>query len=179
MRTMRSILVVISIIALTLAACTPTGDDTSQPEAAQNLLPNINGYNANSVSNVVSAFTTIAAGASATTGNIPLAAGIARAEVVVNCLQNTGSIAANTYIEASPANIVPEVGMAVVINETRLSNNLLACLLDAGPAAQAVVIEPCVGNGSFTFNGDRVSYVYVGVGERLCGFFAQHFSNLE
>jgi hypothetical protein len=178
-----AMMILVAMMSVLVAACTPTGDSTEEPESAQNLLPNIEGYTANDVDNIVNALTTLAAGASATTGNVPLAAGLARVEGIAQCLQDTGSIAANTYIESSPANFVPEVGAALVINQTRVADNLVSCITGAaggdGVSAQSVVIEPCFDTGSLTFNGDQVSYVYVGVGENLCGFMAQHFNDLS
>jgi len=177
----RSLTVFLMLSLLVIAACGPTGDTTSDAESAQSLLPNITGYTVNSVDNVIDGFTAAVAGSSAVTGNAPLAAGIVKAEAVVQCLQDTGAIAAQTYTETSPANFIPEVGLAFVVNQTRIADNILSCVAGAnqGVSAQSIAIEPCIQNGSFTFNGDNVSYFYMGVGDSICGFFNQHFTNLS
>lgn len=170
------------VLMLALAACGDTGDTRSDPEAAQQLQPNITGYTRSNADSLVDAITAAGAGASLTTGNVPAAAAIAKAEAVVQCLQDRGAVDASVYVETSPANIVPEAGVSVIINQTRVNQNLLSCLTlgqTEGITAQGVTIEPCTSSGNFTYKGDNFTYVYIGVGDNLCGFFAQHFASIQ
>src|SRR5688572_3308380 len=115
-------------LSLLLAACTPTGDTSNDAASAQNLQPNISGYNITNSNSIVDALTTAGAGAALTSGNVPAAAVIARAEAVLQCMQNTGAIDARIYVESSPTGVIPESGASVVINSTRVNRNLFACL---------------------------------------------------
>lgn len=176
------VLVLAIFAALGLAACQPPQGTSSDAQAAQSLLPNIVGYTRSDSNSIVSAITAAGAGAALTTGNAPLAAGIARAEAVVQCLQGTGSLALNTYLQ-DRFTLIPEAGVVLVVNQTRVNENLLACLVQpgnmAGARAQSATIEPCTASGSFRFRDNDYSYLYVGVGTQLCGYFQTHFASLS
>jgi uncharacterized lipoprotein YajG len=175
-------LIALLIILLMLAACGTTGDTRNDAEAAQQLQPNITGYTKSNADSLIDALTAAGAGASLTSGNVPAAAAITKAEAVVQCLQDRGAADASMYIETSPASIIPEAGVSIVINQTRVNQNLLSCLTTGQTeeiTAQALTIEPCTANGNFKYKGDDFTYIYVGVGNNLCGFFAQHFASVS
>lgn len=168
---------------LSLSACASITGTSNDTQSAQRLLPNISGYNTSSVDSIVSAITAAGAGAALTSGNPVMAAAIARSDSVITCLKNSGAVDGLTYTQATGGGIIPEAGVAFVINQTRVNQNLLGCLLSTGQAqafsAQAVDIKPCAETGNFRYENNDYTYIYVGVGDRLCGFFAQHFSNLK
>ncbi|MCU0513693.1 MAG: hypothetical protein MUE40_14130 [Anaerolineae bacterium] len=175
--------IVMCLLVLVLAACTPTGDTRNDGAAAQQLQPNVTGYTVSNADSLTDALTTAGAGAALTGGNVPAAAAISRAEAVLQCMQDAGAADARIYVETRPAGIIPETGASVVINTTRVNRNLLSCLL-SGPqaqnfSAQAVQIVPCTGSGNFRYQGEEFTYLYVGVGDRLCGFFNQHFEAVK
>ncbi len=174
---MRYILLVALFV---LAACQPQGS-ASDAAAAQRYLPNIIGYTASAADSLVSAITAAGAGGALTTGNVPLAAAIGRADAVYQCLKNTGAVDARVYLESPAQSIVPEAGVVIVINQERFNQNLLGCVASGAQAqsAQRGVPEICADSGTFTQEGVSYQYLYVGAGARLCGFFSQHFSNLK
>lgn len=174
----------ILITALVLTACGRSADSRTDPAAVQNLQPNINGYTVTTADNLVDALTAAGAGAALSQGNAPAAAAIAKAESVLQCMQDKGAVDARIYVEASVTGVIPETGASVVINTTRVNRNLLECLTtggggDGGVTAQAVEIIPCTGSGSFRYKGEDFTYLYVGVGDKLCGFFNQHFESIK
>lgn len=178
---MRLLQITLIMLLLVVAACTNNNQTKNDPAAAQQLLPNIVGYNAQDVDSLVDALTTAGAGASLATGNLPFAGAIARAETVLQCLQDKGAAGGRTYVQQTLSDLVPEAGVAIIINTDRLNENLLGCLVTTGQqglSAQAVMIEPCAESGAFTFQEDNYSYIYVGVGDELCGYFNQHFTSL-
>jgi hypothetical protein len=137
--------------------------------------------NSNSITD---ALTTAGAGAALAGGNAPVAAAIAKAENVVQCMQEKGAADARIYVEAAQTGVIPETGASVVINTTRVNRNLLECLTTGNQGeqpltAQAVEIVPCTGTGAFTYQGENFTYLYVGVGDKLCGFFNQHFESIK
>ncbi len=168
---------------LLLGACANVTGTTSDSQAAQQLLPRISGYHTGPVDSIVSALTAAGAGAALTSGNPVAAAAIARTDAVVSCLRNSGAVGGQTYTQATPSGIIPEAGVVFVINQTRVNQNLLGCLLSGQQpeafSAQAVEIRPCAETGNFRYEGNDYTYIYVGLGDRLCGFFAQHFNNLK
>lgn len=180
---MRHIFSTLILAAFVLAGC---GSNTSQTRndgvAAQQLLPAIAGYTASNVDSLVDALTAAGAGASLTTGNLPVAAAIARAETTLQCLQDRGAVGGQSYVQQVLSDLVPEAGVVVIVNNDRLGENFLGCLLTAGSerfSAQAVQIQPCAQAGTFTHENNNYSYVYVGVGDALCGYFVQHFTSLN
>jgi outer membrane murein-binding lipoprotein Lpp len=163
-----------------LSACTNNNQTSSDANAAQSLLPNISGYTVTDTNNIIDAITAAGAGAALTSGNVPVAAAISRAEVVLQCLQDQGAVGAKTYVQDNVTNIVPEAGVAIVINRDRVNENLLGCMMTTGQrmSAQTVDIVPCISSGDFTFQNDNYTFLYVGVGDQICGYFAQHYNNL-
>ncbi len=171
------------VLIFALVACNAQGS-SGDVQSAQSLLPNISGYTVSQSKDLISAITATGAGGSLTTGNVPLAAAFARADTVLKCLEDSGTAGANVYTETNPANLIPQAGAVFIINQTRLNQNLLNCLLTTGQQgsriqSQSVEIRPCAEGGNFTFQSNEYAYIYVGVGDSLCGFFAQHFNNLK
>jgi hypothetical protein len=82
------------------------------------------------------------------------------------------------YIQENP-DIVPQVGASIVVNKTRVTNNVLACLTEGGFSAQAISLEPCAAQGEFTVGTDQYWFAYVGAGEALCAAFDSHFTGLN
>ena len=183
MRKTLLISLMITLLAVLISACQPTGDTQADTASAQNLQPNIVGYTTSNADSLVSAITTAGAGAALTTGNAPLAAAIARADTVIACLRSAGAVDARTYLQNAATNIIPEAGVSIIINQTRVNRNLLACLTTTGDSGlfsqQAVTIEPCTGSGNFRFQNEEFTYIYVGVGSGICGFFSQHFDSIR
>jgi hypothetical protein len=170
------------VLVVWAAACTPnTSQTANDPAAAQQLMPNIVGYTANEVTDVVAALSTAATAASLAGGNLPVAGALNRAEALLRCLQERGAVSGRSYLQQNITNIVPEAGVVVIVNNDRVSENFLACLASgARPmTAQTITIEPCAEAGTFAFQGNNYSFVYVGVGSELCGYFALHFNNLR
>lgn len=172
-------------LCLVLAsACRPQGTQ-SDSQAVQSLMPNINGYTRSQTSNIIDAMTAAGAGGALLSGNPAVAAAVARADTVLDCLEASGTIGANTYVETVQSGLIPEAGAVIIINQTRLNQNALACFLTAGTesqrgfSAQNIDIRPCAEGGNFTYQSNDYAYAYVGVGDRLCGFFSQHFGNLK
>ncbi|MCS6835618.1 MAG: hypothetical protein NZ750_06345 [Anaerolineae bacterium] len=172
--------ILLLVLVLLLAACQPQGS-AADAAAAQRYLPNIIGYTASSADSIVSAITAAGAGGALTSGNVPLAAAISRADAVYQCLKNTGAVDARVYLESPAQGLVPEAGAVVVINQERFNQNLLGCVASGARAQSVQGVLPEICSDSGTFIQERVSYqyVYVGAGTRLCGFFSQHFSNLK
>lgn len=170
------------LILSVAVGCAPVTNQTANdPAAAQRLMPNIVGYTANEVTDVVTALSTAAQAASLAGGNLPVAGALNRAEALLRCLQERGAVSGRSYLQQNVTNIVPEAGVVVIINNDRVAENFLSCLASGvGPlTAQAVTLEPCAEVGTFTFQNNNYSFAYVGVGNELCGFFALHFNNLR
>jgi hypothetical protein len=175
-------ILLLPVLLVVLVACGNNNQTSADAAAAQQLLPNIVGYTASDVDSIVDALTKAGAGGALASGNVPAAAAVARAEVVIQCLQDKGVVGGKSYLQQVATDLIPQAGVAVVINQSRLNENLLGCLLTGGNtgfSAQAVTIEPCAMSGSFSFQNNSYAYIYVGVGDEICGYFAQHFTSLS
>jgi len=169
-------------LVLVVSGCQTVGtvDDSA---AAQQFLPNVAGFDVSNADSIVDALTAAGAGGALASGNVPAAVAIERADTVLQCLQDTGSLTARMYVEAQPRGIVPEAGAVMVANTTRVNQNLLACLTQGRPqgdfSTQSITLEPCVGSGEFVFQSDNFSFIYVGVGNSICTAYDTHFGSLQ
>lgn len=174
-------IVLLLTMMLTIAACQDTGNTAGDAQSAQRLLPNIEAYTATDVDTAVDGAFTAVGGAALAGGQVEITAAVAKAEQVIQCFQDRGAVAARFYSEKTPTDVVPKVGAVLVINQTRITQEFFNCALGGQEetfGAQAVV-EPCADSGSFTYEGDNISYVYVGSQPAVCSIFEQHFLSLQ
>lgn len=169
------------IVMVTVSACSATGNTANDANSAQRLLPNLAAYNANDVDTAIDGAFTAAGGAALAGGQIQVTAAVAKAEQVLQCFQDRGAVAAKFYNEKNPSGIIPKVGAVLVINQTRINQELLNCALGGqeGFSSQSVAVEPCTGSDTFTYQGDSISYIYVGSDPAICGLYDTHFNNLK
>lgn len=181
---MKRILLFFPLILLLVAACTPSGSSTDE-NAAQLLLPQIVGYESQNADNIVDAITAAGSGGALVTGNPGLAGVVYKLNDTLQCLQDTGSIGANTYVESQPADLIPKAGFVAVINQDRFNQNLVACIasLNAGGEStlrsQSVTLEPCASSGQITFRGNGYTYIYAATASDLCSTFQGHFNSVQ
>jgi hypothetical protein len=163
-----------------LAACGQTGDSSSDATSAQNLQPALTGYQVQNVDNVLDAFAATAGTTAVGTGNVPLAATIERVNTLLQCMQDVGAISGSVYVQNQNVTIIPQAGISVVINKTRVERNVLSCLTQQPFSAQSVLdVQPCVESGSFIFEGQEYYYAFAGAGDGICAGFYTHFQNYD
>lgn len=169
------------MIIVTVAACNDTGNTAQDAQSAQRLLPNIVNYTATDVDTAVDGAFTAVGGAALASGQAHITVAVQKADQMLQCFQDRGAIAAKFYTEQAASNIIPKVGAVLVINQTRLSQELINCALGGQEESFSTqnVVEPCADNGNFTYQGDSYSYVYVGSNPELCTIYAQHFANVQ
>lgn len=178
------------LMGLLLAACTlgatgPTGDSASDPQAAQNLLPNLAGYTRTNADSITDAVTSVGGSASLITGNALVAAAIARIDSMIQCYQDVGAVAAQVYTQGDITSVVsgevPKVGAVAVVNQDRLSRNFLNCTIGSAESlsAQGAEIQPCGGSGSKQVGGETIHYVYAGTAPEFCQAVQAHFDTLR
>ena len=172
----------LSLMILALAACSGTGSIAGDAQSAQRLLPNLAGYAATDVDAAIDGAFAAVGGAALVGGQVAITAAIAKVEQVLQCFQDRGAIAARFYNETNPAGMVPLVGAVLVINQSRINRELINCILggqEERASAQTVAIEPCANAGTFNYQGDTVSFIYVGSHSSVCALYEQHFDNLS
>jgi hypothetical protein len=169
----------------TLGSTAPTGDTSTDPSAAQNFLPNVSGYNRTNAKNVTEAISSVSGGAALISGNVVVAAAIAKIDAMVQCYQNVGAVAAAVYTQVNLDQVIsgeiPKVGAVAVINQDRLSRNFLNCVIGSASgafSAQGATVEPCGGSGSKTSNNETLHYLYAGTDPNFCSAVQQHFDSL-
>ncbi len=177
----KSIVLIIGVLLMALLAGCQTGDTASDPAAAQSFVPaTLPGYNVTAATDILAELEKVGVGASVVTGNVPLAAAIAKLEGMISCYRNVGAIEARLYTEAKPNTIIPKIGVLAVINTTRLQRNLLSCAVSLGTdgvGAQAVgEIQLCASSGSKEVNGESLQYIYAATSPELCATFQQPFN---
>lgn len=167
------------VLALTLAACDsvaqPTGSANDSGSAA-NIMPSIQGFTTVDTVEVQDALAAAGISGSALTAPVAAAA-IARLDQFADCLRDVGAFSAKVYTNVGQVSF----GVLAVVNEERLSENLLACTVNPGGARaqRSITVEPCVGSGRITFQGVSYSYAYVASDPNLCSTFQTHFNNIN
>ena len=114
-------------------------------------------------------------------GQLGLTAVVAKAEQILQCFQDRGALAARWYQQSESTLTAPKVGAALVINQSRVNQELVNCALggqEDAASAQTFAIEPCASAGSLTYEGDGISYLYAGSHPDVCDVFQLHFDNL-
>lgn len=176
-------LMLIGLMAMLAAACSPsnTNNSSTDPQAAQNLQPNITGYTVTNVDTVTDALAKLGMGAGTLQGNPLLVAFAARAETTLQCFQDKGAVDAKAYSQLNVSDpLNPQAGVSIVINQERVTQEALGCLTGSNnQRTMAQAVEPCVSTGQFAYSNNTYTYVYVGVGDQLCGYFQQHFDSLS
>ncbi|MBE0689493.1 MAG: hypothetical protein IH587_05155, partial [Anaerolineae bacterium] len=90
------------------------------------------------------------------------------------CYEGVGAVAARIYTESNLSGAlqgeVPKVGALAIINQDRLVNNFLQCAVAPGFSQQAA-LEPCLGSGTFSRDGETLHYVYAATNPDLCSLF--------
>ncbi len=158
-----------------------SADKASDAASAQSALPNLSnyGYIMTNTQNLTDALTAVGAGAQVISGNPATAAMIAKIGDMVNCYQSVGAIAAGIYTDANISQLatgsIPKVGALGIVNTDRVARDLLPCALNTGAqrgfAAQDAQVQPCSSSGSFTRQGEHLSYIYAATDPQLCALF--------
>lgn len=171
----RFLIIGVLVAAVLLVGCQTTGS-RQDPTSAQNMQPAIQGFTTTDLDTGLDAIALSAGTGAAVTGNVPLAAAIERANSLLQCLQDTGSISGLLYTQSDPG-ILPETGASLIVNKTRVQENLFACLSSQIFAQTDLEIPVCAAQGQFTVSSDEFWFAYVGVGTNLCNAFRSHFSS--
>jgi hypothetical protein len=180
----RFYLLVVCVILVIMAGCKvvpTTGDKITDAASAENfIIQSIPGYTVTDAASVTQALSQAGVAGSFLSGNLPAAAAIAKIDSVVQCYKSVGAVAARVYTESNIVNTIsgnPKIGVLAVINTTRIGRNLLSCVLNTGPSAQAAgTIEPCGGQGSFKVNNEDLQYLYAATTPELCQTFQANFN---
>lgn len=183
-----SFILLVLLSLFLIAACQPTGDSNTDPEAAQSFFPELSGYQVEQTDTLQDALTSALTGAGLSTGNLVASGLVLQVDSFIDCYREVGAFDARIYIEQPTDSLItegvrlPYGGVVVIVNEDRLLENLGACLTQnplGGASAQAATPQPCFGNGSFEFNGDSIGYLYAATDRPLCGLFQQHFDTYK
>ena len=164
-----------------LSACGDTGNEAGDAQSAQRLLPNLADYSASDIDATVDGAFAAVGGAALVGGQFGLTAIIAKAEQILQCFQDRGALAARFYQHSDTSLTAPKIGASLVINQSRVNQELINCALggqEDSASAQSFGIEPCASAGTLTYEGDTISYVYVGSYPDVCAVFQLHFDNL-
>ncbi len=163
-----------------LTACGDTGNEADDAKSAQRLLPNLADYTASDIDTTVDGAFAAVGGAALMGGQLGLTAVVAKAEQILQCFQDRGALAARWYQQSESTLTAPKVGAALVINQSRVNQELVNCALGGqeSASAQTFAIEPCASAGSLTYEGDGISYLYAGSHPDVCDVFQLHFDNL-
>lgn len=179
------VLVMIAVSACSLGSSGGNGSPTSNPSTdagnAARYLPTLSGYTSHETDSITSAITTATGGAALLTGNPIAAAAVAHIDGMISCYRGVGAVAARIYTENNIAQVlqgnIPKVGALAIINQDRLINNFFSCASGGalgGDESQVPSVQPCVGTGTFTANGETLHYLYAATNPELCGLFVSN-----
>ena len=164
-----------------LSACGDTGNEANDANSAQRLLPNLVDYSASDIDATVDGAFAAVGGAALMSGQLGFTAVLAKAEQILQCFQDRGALAARYYQHSDTTLTAPKIGASLVINQSRVNQELINCALggqEDNASAQNFSIEPCASAGTLSYEGDTISYIYVGSHPDVCDVFQLHFDNL-
>ncbi len=172
-------LLVLMAVTTACSAVPPTGDTSTQFLSAQNQMPAVSGYTTVNADSIQGALTAAATAANLTIANLFGAALVNRVDTLATCYRDVGAIDIKGYFSVIEAG----GGMALLINNDRIANNLVQCIAETagrGTDAQDASFQPCVKGGSFQATEGSVtntfSYIYIGSTPTLCNAFQAHFA---
>ena len=180
MRTLRCACLLL-LFLLGVSACSDTGNSANDTLSAQRLLPNLAEYTATNVDTSMDGAFAAMGGAALMGGQVGITAAIAKLEQVLQCFQDRGALAAKFYSQTETDGGLPHVGAALVINQSRINQEMINCALGGQEetiSSQNVNLEPCANAGTFTYEDNTISYVYVGSHPDVCALYELHFNNL-
>ncbi len=169
------------LLLLGVSACSDTGNSANDTLSAQRLLPNLSAYTATNVDTSMDGAFAAMGGAALMGGQVGITAVIAKLEQVLQCFQDRGALAAKFYSQTETDGGLPHVGAALVINQSRINQEMINCALGGQEetiSSQNVNLEPCANAGTFTYEDNTISYVYVGSHPDVCALYELHFNNL-
>lgn len=176
------LLLLTTALTAACAAVPPTGDNANQVLSAQNQMPPVpSGYQTMQGDSIQAALNAAATAANLGTGNLLGVALTNRVDALVACYRETGAVDARVYYSIQDAG----GGLAVVVNNDRLANNLIQCVNEAAGARfrSQDAFQPCVSNGTFTVSDSGLTntftYIYMGSTPTLCTAFQNHFNALS
>jgi|GEM_PF-901672 len=174
-------LVLLLVVAVT-AACSAvpaTGDTATQYLSAQSQMPAApRGYTQVNAESIQGALSAAATATSLSTANLLGAGLVNRVDALVSCYRDVGAIDVKAYYSILEAG----GGVAIVINNNRVANNLVQCIAQAagGMSPQDAAFPPCVIGGSFSATEGEItnafSFIYIGSTPNLCNSFQAHFA---
>ena len=155
----------LSLLLIFAVSCSDTGNRPTDATSAQRLLPNLANYSATDVDTTIDGAFAAFGGASLLSGQVAITAVFAKAEQILQCFQDRGALAAKFYRQLDSTVTAPKIGGALVINQSRINQEVLNCILggqEGNANAQTIALEPC----------------YVGSHPDVCEVFQLHFDNL-
>lgn len=174
------VLLLLTAAMTACAALPPTGDTDDQVLSAQNQMPPApSGYQTVQGDSVQAALNAAATAANLSTANLLGAALVNRIDALATCYRDVGALDARAYFSLTEAG----GGVAIVINNDRIANNLIQCVNEAAGARfrSQDAFQPCVSSGTFTASDagltNTFTYIYAGSTPTLCNAFQSHFTN--
>ena len=126
------------LLLLGVSACSDTGNSANDTLSAQRLLPNLAEYTATNVDTSMDGAFAAMGGAALMGGQVGITAAIAKLEQVLQCFQDRGAIAAKFYSQTETDGGLPHVGAALVINQSRINQEMINCALGGQEEAMNV-----------------------------------------
>ena len=151
------VLLLITAAMTACAALPPTGDRDDQVLSAQNQMPLApDGYQTVQGDSVQATLNAAATAANLSTANLLGVALVNRIDALATCYRDVGAIDARAYFSLRDAG----GGIAIVINNDRITNNLIQCINEAAGARfrSQDAFQPCVSKGVLRqqhFDGNR------------------------
>jgi hypothetical protein len=167
-------LVVIAGCSLNGTEVGSTGQTSNDPAAVQQYFPTIPGYSASPVNDIVNAITTVTGGVSLATGNLLGTVAINRLQTMAECYREVGAVDARVYTQLNISQ--PVIGALAIVNQDRVTQNLLSCAIGGAAQGRTTEPQPCIGSGSFSANNNTYHYIYAASDQALCTEFTNHFA---
>ena len=155
------------------------GIDRSTPSpTAEDMLPDMPGYNVVEGESLTDYVSTVSGGAALLAGQPELALLAAGVDHVVSCYQDAGAIQTQLYSDQAQAT---SAGVVAIADRNALLDpeTLFACFTPIVSAQDAYVIQPCMDSYQLVTENNVFYVAYAGTTQEICAAFCEALEGCE
>ena len=178
-RPMRWIYLVIIAAVVLGGASLLLGIDRSTPSpTAEDMLPDMPGYNVVEGESLTDYVSTVSGGAALLAGQPELALLAAGVDQVVSCYEDAGAIQTQLYSDQAQAT---SAGVVAIADRNALLDpqTLFTCFTPIASAQDAYVIEPCMDSYRLVTEDNEFYIAYAGTTQEICAAFCAALEGCE
>jgi len=168
MRANKSLVFVVAIVMLVILAC-GNGGPQGAASPAQQLMPDIKGYDSAKTQSMQKYLADVAGGTAALSGRVEMAALIKGVDIISQCYQDNGAVDVRAYSNQQDPLVT---GAIVIVDKKMIADPKLFLQCTVGSAGlKASEVQPCSYTYPLQTNEGEFQIAYVGTTTQICNDF--------